>query len=165
MTTYSDEFIERCFSAWYNSSRSSGVKFKELLGETEESVPSYTTVNEWASKYGWYERADSLDAQITVRNDNEIVNSRAEMFKKQVEYSNRLIEEGMKYLNENGITSDNAAIRAIDLGLSTQRVTVGMAESYVKISKMGNDELQKELQKLLGVKSDEDTVDAEVEED
>ena len=58
-----------------------------------------------------------------------------------------------------------SAIRAIDLGLTTERISTGLAEVYVKISKMSDEDLTKELKKLIGGNSSqEETIDAEVDE-
>jgi len=88
------------------------------------------------------------------------------MWEEQERVASELVEKGMAFLNSElgGIKTDASALRAIDLGLSTQRVSTGMTEMVGKIALMSPDQLTTQLQKLLG-KGGEDALDAEIVED
>jgi hypothetical protein len=159
---FPDEYIERVFYAWYENDRKGGSGFISTMPETEDGrKPARITVDKWMREKGWIERADALDAEVSRKMDDEIINKRMEMFKKHEQIGSDLIEKGMAFLNdkEKGITNDSTAVRAVDLGITTQRVSTGMAEAYVKISKMSDEALNKELSRLIGKK--DDIVDAE----
>lgn len=143
---YDENYLEEIFYAWYEGGRSLSIVPKDKSG----SSPSKKTIEMWARDNDWNQRADILDAQVSKALDEKVIQRRAVMFEEHVKLADQLIEKGMKFLNEEGITSDNSAIRAITLGIETQRVSVGVAEAFAKISAMSNEQLEKELLKLTG---------------
>jgi len=163
INTFTEEYVEQVFYLWYENDRkvSNGL-VNNLSPNNFGHKPSKITITSWIGSNGWIERADALDAEVSRKMDEEIINKRMEMFKKHAEIGGELIERGRNFLNEDngGIKTDMAALRAIDLGLGTERVSIGLAEAYVKISKMSDEQLSAQLQKLIGKK--EETVDAEI---
>jgi hypothetical protein len=165
LSEYLDSYIDDCFTLYYENDRKIGDIFiSKLPLTTDGRRPSKSSVLGWERTHGWVERADALDAEVSRKADTEIINRRMKMFEKHEFVGTQLMEKGLAYLEENGITSDASAIRAIDLGITTRIASTGMAETYVKISKMSNDALSEELQKLLGFKNDE-IIDVDVIED
>lgn len=162
--TFTEEYINKTFYLWYDNNKSASRQLIDILPKDETGKsPSLTTVNAWVNKYGWIERADELDAKANGAMDNVAVEKRKEMYAQQEKVANELIEKGLAFLRENGIDSSNNAIRAIDLGLSTQRTVVGVAEQFVKISKMDDKQLLQELAGIL--KPPEKSVDGEIIKD
>lgn len=162
---YTEQYIEKVFYLWYDGGRKESNAFVNLLPKNEEGItPSKFTIIKWKSTRGWVERADALDAEASRAIDNTVIAERVEMYKKQKIVADQLINKGMKFLNEKGIQSDASAIRAIDLGFATQRVSTGIAEAYAKYAKMSDEQLSATLVKLLG-KKDDDVIDAIVEPD
>jgi hypothetical protein len=162
---FTDQYKDLVFYAWYRGGKKQGDSFVHDLQEDENGrKPAKFTVIKWIASEGWIERADALDAEVSRKQDDAIINERMEMFRKQKEVSDELVEKGLHFLNSEGIKTDASAIRAIDLGLSTQRISTGMAEMYTKISTMPNEALTKELQRLLGkpTSKDAETLDAEI---
>lgn len=159
---FSRDYIENTFFAWYKNNRANGNSFINSLAKDENGrAPSTTVVREWIQSYGWEERADALDVETTAALTREVIDDRIEMFKRHAEVGTALIEEGMKYLQKNGISSDAAAIKAIDVGIATQRISVGQAALGVSVFKMQDAQLDKELRRLLG-NNKENEIDAEV---
>jgi hypothetical protein len=162
---YPEQYIEEVFYLWYRGGKKQGDNFVHTLPEAPDGrKPAKFTVIKWINTLGWVERADALDAETSLALDKEVINERVEMFKKQKKIAGELVTIGMEFLNGKGIQTDASAIRAIDLGLSTQRISTGMAEMYTKISTMPNETLTKELQRLLGkpISKDDETLDAEI---
>ena len=60
----------------------------------------------------------------------------------------------MKYLLEHGIDNSQAAIRAIDIGVATQRISTGQAEMGAAVLKMRDSQLDRELRRLLGTEKE-----------
>lgn len=160
---FTEDYIDKVFYIWYRNDRRSGKSFINSLPEENGRRPALGTLKDWIGSRGWVERADALDAEVSMKLDNEIIQERVEMFRQHREIGKELRQKGMTYLNEKGIESDNAAIRAIDLGLATERTSVGMAAVLDKISKMSDEQLNKELAKLLGKK--EEAINADWVED
>lgn len=164
---YPEEYAERIFYLWYDGGRKLTNSFLNILPKSPDGrIPAKATLISWINTRGWTERADALDGEISLALDNEVIEKRKEMYRKQVEIADELVKKGMEFLNnkDNGIKTDASAIRAIDLGLSTQRVSTGMAESYAKISKMSDEQLNNELQKLIGGKK-LDIIDGDILEE
>ena len=158
-TKFTEDYIEKCFYAWYESGKR--IIIDKLPDNEDRGKPIRTTVENWITSYGWVERADALDAEASSILDKEAIEKRRLMFIEAVEVSDELIKKGRDFLTDRGIQTSADAIRAIDLGLTTKLRSVGAAEMYDKISKMSNEQLSKELQKLIGKK--DESVDAETE--
>lgn len=162
---YTDAYIDSVFYLWYEMGKKVGSGFLHALpATTEGKIVSRATIMGWLDNRGWRERADALDAEASRALDVLVIDRRKKMYEEQVRVADELVAKGMEFLNDKGIQTDASAIRAIDLGLATQRSAIGMAELHVKISKMSDEQMDKELQRLLGRKED-DSVDAEVIEE
>ena len=164
---FPDEYVETVFYLWYEGGRKEGTAFLNTIPVAPDGrTLKKPTLANWVRSRGWIERADALDAEASRSLDELVIERRKKMYEEQVRVADDLVKKGMEYLNEEGkgIQSDSAAIRAIDLGLTTQRISTGMAEAYVKISKMSDEQLTQTLQKLLGTSKveNEDMVDAEI---
>ncbi len=151
---YSEDYIDQVFYHWYENGKQTGAGLtarlqKDLNGRT----PTDSTVNNWVVQYGWVERADKLDVEVSKVLDTEVIDRRVEMYKRHAEIGQDMVEMGIAFLKENGIKTDQAAIRAIDSGVEIQRVSVGLAEAWQKISTMSDDQLTKELARLSGGKT------------
>lgn len=163
MAEYTDKYVEECFYAWYDGGKGFGKSILDKLPENENGhKPNVMTLQRWADENGWIERADALDAKVSLEMDKEIIDKRVEMYKKHAEVGEELIKEGMDFLKKQtengGIKTENAALRALELGMQTERVSVGVADMVRKIGEMTPDQLDRELQKLLGQKKDDEFI-------
>lgn len=167
---FPDEYVESVFYMWYEGGRKESITFLNTVPTAPDGrILKKPTLAHWVRSRGWIERADALDAEASRSLDELVIERRRKMYEEQVRVADDLVKKGMEYLNAEGkgIQTDSTAIRAIDLGLATQRISTGMAEAYVKISKMSDDQLNQALQKLLGTNKveNEDMVDAEILEE
>lgn len=160
---YTDKFIDGCFYIWYEGGKSFGRDLLDKLPVTEKgNRPNIITIQKWSDENGWIERADALDAKASLEMDKEVIDKRVKMYKRHAEVGDELIKEGMNFLkkqSENGgIKTENAALRALELGMQTERVSVGVADMVRKIGEMTPDQLDNELQKLLGKKKEDEFI-------
>lgn len=157
---YSDEYIEKVFYLWYENGKTTGSGLISLLQAEDGRTPSVFTIKDWVATKGWMERADALDAELSRALDGKMIDKRIKMYEEQVEIADELLKRGREFLaSEIGIRTGAEALRAIDLGLATKRVSVGASEAYEKISKMSDEDIAKELRNLLGKpKVDEDNI-------
>lgn len=165
---YSDSYIDQCFYIWYESGKSYSKDLVDKLPKTDRgNSPSILTLQKWGSEYGWLERADALDGQLSVAMDNSIINRRVAMYEKHAEVGKDLIERASKFFEEHGgIKTENAALRAMELGMETERKSVGVADYVRKLSEMTPDQLDRELANLLGPKKEEEfIIDGETKEE
>jgi len=161
---YSKDYIETVFYRWYENDRKmSGLM--ELIPETEDGrKPGTQTINDWEKQYGWQERADDLDAQTSLALDETVVEKRKKMFEKHAEIGSKLLEKAMEYLKDDfEFSRVEDVIKAISLGRDLERQSIGASDTISKIHQMTDEQLQKELKKLIPDK--ENSLEAEIVED
>lgn len=165
MQTFTEDYKDQVFYLWYENGKSINFNLMELLPVSSNGrKPSEVTIKDWARQGDWNTRADGLDGQVARVLDNSIIDKRVAMYQRHAEIGQDMVEMGMEFLKANGIKSDQAALRAIAEGVEIQRQSIGLAEALQKISTMDNDQLTRELQKLLGkpeMGEDDITVKAE----
>lgn len=153
--TYSDQYKEQTFVLWYDSNRKISQKFANSLPEDENGQrPTFKTIEKWRDEFGWMQRADALDGELSRKLQDEVINKRIKMYEEHVTVSNKLIELGKDFLDNHKIEEMGDALKAISLGVEIQRVSVGQIELGQKILRMSDEQLTKEIYKLMG-KSDE----------
>ncbi len=153
--TYSDQYKEQTFILWYDGNRKISNKFANSLPEDEKGQrPTFKTIEKWRDEYGWMQRADALDGELSRQLQDEVINKRIRMYEEHVEVSNSLIAKGKAYLENHPIDEMADALKAISLGVEIQRVSVGQIELGQKILRMSDEQLNREIYKLMG-KSDE----------
>lgn len=164
---YSDQYIEQTFYLWYKGGRKISNRFANSLPEDEKGQrPTFKTVEKWRDNFGWIDRADKLDADISNALQKEVISERTEMYKEHVEVSNSLIQKAKEFLDTHPIEEMSDALKAISLGIEIQRISVGQAALGHKILAMSDDQLTRELSKLLAPeKKNEEFIDAETEEE
>ena len=151
MLTFTEDYKDQVFYLWYENGKIINFNLMESIPVSPNGrKPSEGTIKEWVSQGDWNTRADGLDGQITRVLDNSVIEKRVAMYKRHAEIGQDMVEMGMAYLKENGIKKEESAIRAIAEGIDIQRQSIGLAEALQKISTMDNDQLTRELQKLLG---------------
>lgn len=130
-------------------------------------VPNRETIESWKKSLGWVERADSLDAEISRKYEEEIIHKRIRMYEEHAQVGNTLIEKGREFIKDHPIDDMGDALKAIDLGVEIQRTSVGQAEYGLRILQMTDDQLERELRKHLGTpptKEEDEFIDVEPEE-
>ena len=153
--TYSEIYKENVFVLWYDGNRKISNKFANSLPEDENGQrPTFKTIEKWRDEFGWMQRADALDGELSRKLQDEVINKRIKMYEEHVTVSNKLIELGKDFLDNHKIEEMSDALKAISLGVEIQRVSVGQIELGQKILRMSDEQLNKEIYRLMG-KSDE----------
>lgn len=165
--TYSDQYIEQTFYLWHRGGRKISQRFANSLPEDDKGQrPTFKTIEMWRDKFGWIDRADTLDAEISNTLQKKVIDDRVQMYEKHTALADALIEKAETFLRDHPITEMKDALKAIELGIEIQRVSVGQADFGRKLLEMSDDQLTRELNKMLQTpnKSDE-FIDAETEEE
>src|SRR5512139_3232065 len=125
---FDEKYIESCFYAWYRAGRpalqtrdgrvsAAGSRVARIMPVTEEGRrPEIHTINKWMDKYAWIERADALDAQVSVQMDEEVIKKRVKDLKKLAESGEKLLDKALKYFEDTDspfIDEPGAAVRAL----------------------------------------------------
>jgi hypothetical protein len=166
LADYSEKYIDQCFYTWFDGDRTVGNALIDKLPENEEGKkPGIFTVKRWVEEKGWVERADALDAEVSIQVEKSVIQKRVEMYEKHAKLADELITMGREFLQKQvdggGLKTENAALRAIELGFQTERVSVGVSDMVRKIGEMTPDQLDNELRKLLGQKQENEFIEGE----
>ncbi len=166
---YTKDYIEACFRAWY-AAGSPGMGnvdgrpsvggsrvIKSLPPDENGRRPNIITVISWMTKYGWRERADALDAEVSIRLDRESVEKRIETLRTLAEAGKNLMEKGLAFITSGASFEDNpsAAVRAVVAGAEMQFKFAGAADRLSAITQMSDKQIEQKLLQLLGKESRE----------
>jgi hypothetical protein len=181
---FSEQYIEACFYAWFRAGRptlqtrngaisASGARIMRVLPSTEDGKrPEIHTVNKWMDKYAWIERADALDAQVSVKMDHDVIQKRIKDLKKLADSGEKLLDKALAYLEteENPFEGEpGAAVRALIAASEMIFKYGGAADRLAQIANMTDKQLEAEARRLLGKDSNdenenEDMLEATLEE-
>ena len=162
--TYTEDYIEQCFFIWYQFNRGkSGLNSADNLPPSNEgNIPKSTTIAIWRKKYGWDERADALDGEVSMRLEKEAIEKKAEAIKRVVVMLEDAVSKASDHIKNEGYDSSASAVRML-LGGSEELVKlVGAGELLLAVSRMNDNQLTKEFYRLLG--KDDNVIDAEAED-
>jgi hypothetical protein len=169
---YSDDYKESCFYIWYKNGRPklgarNGSKIIPLMPFDETgSRPTLVTIKTWMTNDNWEQRADALDAQVSIRLDEEAIASRIDTLRTLAQNGRDLKDKGLGYLKSKDSPFENnpsAAVRAIVAGSEMEFKYAGAADMLANIAGMSDRQLDKELARLLG-KNENEIIEAETED-
>jgi hypothetical protein len=133
----------------------------DAIPETPEgSRPGIARLKQMKENNGWIERADALNALAIQKVDNQLVNQKAEMLKRQADQALQIANVARDHLLEHGFDTSASAVSALFKATEEERTVRGISEFLVKISQMPDEDLMKEAAKLL--KRSSDAIDGEV---
>lgn len=174
MTTsvvYAEHYKTQCKHAWYGAGRPDKLFQADKMFPEDEygRRPDTSTINTWRNEYLWDAWADEMDAQVEKLAEDDLINSRLVMLKKQAAYGAELQLKGIEHLRKSGFDSSASAVSAMKLGIDVERTSRGISERLIKITKLSDEQLMAETQKLLddAMETGEiiDVADIETEED
>lgn len=148
---YTEEYKEICFQAWYLAGRPSAVgRIRDILPEDVNGrKPVVSMIDAWRKDRMWDFRADDMDAKALAIVDNDLVMQKVEMLRRHAERARTLSEKAMTFLVEDGFDSSASAVNAYFRGTEEERLTRGIGDMIVKMSKMSDADLKDEIIKRL----------------
>lgn len=169
---YDNKYRETCFYVWYDNGRprlhsKDGSHVLKLMPLDEDgNRPGLATISRWMQDDGWIQHADALDAEVSIRLDQDAIENRVKTLRELAENGKTLKQKGLDYLNrEKDPFKENpsAAVRAIVAGSEMEFKYAGQADLLANVAGMTNKQLDKELTRLLG-KSENEIIEGESEE-
>lgn len=150
-TKFTEHYKFLCRHAWYAGGRPDGEASIMPVIPADESgrKPAYLTLVGWRDTYSWDAWADSMDAQVDKIVEDDLINERVKMLRDQASLGKELQTKALDYLRVNGFDSSSSAVSAIKLGVDTERTSRGISDRLVKMTKLTDEELSEETQKLL----------------
>lgn len=165
-SAYTNEYKEKCFVAWYANKRpSSAAKTREIIPVDEKGrKPNYPMLVKWLKDLEWHERADELDAKAMVLVDEALVNQKADMLKRQAIDAFAIANKAREFILEDGFDTAASAVNAYFKATEEERITRGIGDFVVKLSKMKDNEIQDEIIKLTNRAADSGQIILDAEE-
>lgn len=146
---FDKEYREVCFYAWYSAGCPVSIK-SAVPEDVKGRKPSNTTLSKWARDEGWKQRADAMDAQLSVTIDTEIIERKKQDYLELSQTGRELIKGATEYLKAEGFDSASAAVRAIGLGAEMVSKYSRAAEMIDSITGKTDKQIEKEIYRLLG---------------
>lgn len=153
--SYSEDYKSTLFLAWYRGNRPKDVG-KIIVSDERGETPARDTVLSWMRKENWGYRADTLDAEVKRRVENEAIYEKVEMLKRQADYGKQLQILGFEFFVANGIEKEATALQMIKIGAELEKNTRGLPQALEKIANMDNIALSDMASKMLAEYDDDD---------
>jgi hypothetical protein len=138
---YSKAQKEHVFQAWYNAGRPTFYRFESEARRILGGLVTRNTLEVWSKKEGWLLRADDMDAEAAIQAEQDMIANRRRMTETHQQLGVFLQTKGAAYLLENGITTEHAAIRALESGVQIERRAIGMPEIHEILHRMSTEGL------------------------
>lgn len=148
---YTEHYKKTLMALWYASGRPDSMTGfqKEVPDDEYGRKPDYHTISDWRNEQMWDAWADSLDAEADKMVEDVLVNQRLVMLKEQAARGHELQMKGMEHLRTKGFDTSASAVSAIKLGVDVERTSRGISDRMVKFTKISDEQLTEETQKLL----------------
>lgn len=162
---FTEDYIEQCFHVWFTLGQPKNMDtlWDAIPTPIEADKPSRAFLRSCVDNYGWVERADALNALAVQKAEPMLVDTRAQMFKRQAEQALQIANLAREHLLENGFDTSASAVNALFRATEEERTARGVSDMLVKISKMSPEELEARAIKLL--RRQNESVDAVIVED
>lgn len=146
LSPYGTDYKEKCFSIWYASGRKDLTEIRDTFPKDEKGrIPGMKQLWKWRREDGWDARADDLDTKALTIVENDLVQRKVEMLRRQAEVGFELQRRAMDYLQTEGFDSSASAVQAIKVGAEMERSSRGIDDLIVRMSKMDDAELVEEI--------------------
>ena len=157
---YSDEYKEKCFETWYAAGRpTSNARTLDILPKDEFGrIPSKTMLQNWRKDRMWDARADELDSKAIAIAEDALILQKADMLKRQAERAGQIAEKAFQSLQADGFDTSAAAVQAYFRATEEERMTRGISDMIVKMSKMNDADLADTVVELLRRANENDQI-------
>ena len=158
---FSEDYINTCFTVWYSLGQPTNMNLviDQIPESPDGNKPARLTLSKFKEDYGWVERADALNAKAVELVDKELVDTKAELLRKQFKVAAEVGQKAIDHILEDGFDSSSSAVNALRWASEEQRIVIGVSEMLVKISKLPNEDALARYNKLLQRKN---SVEAEI---
>lgn len=150
---FTEQYRQQCRSAWYAAGKPDADVLRKFLiekGIVEGGrAPRVSTIRRWRKIEMWDWWADDLDARALTIVEDDLVQQKAEMLRRQAKAAEDLQRMGMDYLRAESFDSSSSAVQAVIRGAELERTSRGIGEMIVKMSRMSDEELLNEIIKNL----------------
>ena len=158
---FDKEYRESCFYAWYSAGCPKIIR-NAVPQAKDGRRPTSTTLQRWSRDDGWRQRADAMDAEMSLTVDREIIERKKQDYLEMSESGRTLLKSAMDYLKEEGFDSASSAVRAIAVGSEMVSKYSRAAEMVDAVLGKTDRQIEKEIYRLLGKNTMDDSEIVEV---
>lgn len=164
---YSQDYIKKCFDAWYLAGRPSRPSdIKSIIPESILGTkPHVSQIRLWIVQGAWDAWADELDAKAYQIDDSALINAKAQMLREHLEQAKQVAAKALTHILKHDFDSSSSAVTAFFKGLEEQRKTQGFSDLLEKLDKMTNNDVEREIINLLNRASENDQIIDTVSQD
>lgn len=147
---YSKDYKEYCFLTWWRVGRPNWTNLVLQIEKFQDRMlPSTATLSDWAKEGDWVERANKLDLEVMDEIKQRFITEKAQMLARHAEVGKTLQDYGLEYLQNNPITSQGVALRAIQMGVEIEGSAAQIEKLVSSIAKMDDPQIEEGLKSLL----------------
>lgn len=171
---YGLSYKELVYSIWYTSNRPSIQRLSSMIPIDPENgdTPGSHTLILWYKNDAWVARADASDIELAKKTDRELIKVRMDMMKRHAKQARDIADKAFEYLQEQGYDSSASAVTAWVKSVEEEKKSTGMQIALTEVFALGDDDLKKKLDQLMGrlsnvgevtikrIDDGEDTIDA-----
>lgn len=166
---FSQIYIESVFATWQMNNRPNLSVLVDMIEPDERGEkPKADTIAKWKSKYAWDGRDLAIQAEVQQKTDRELVNIRMQMMKRHAERAREIGEMAFDYLKGVGFDSSASAVSAAFKAFAEEKQSTGMEVALAQVFTMTDEDLQREMNRLLGrvkdLQADGEVVEGTLEE-
>jgi hypothetical protein len=166
---FSNSYKDAIFTLWYSMGKPvARILYPKIpIYEDTGGKPAYETLHVWVTSEEFREKARMLDEQVMEQINAKMIAEKVEMLNRHATVGVTMQDIAMKYLDEHktelGISP---AVRLLVAGVEIERESRGIATTVEKITRMSDQDLESEIQKLLEKSPVElQTIDGEFDAD
>jgi hypothetical protein len=154
MPRYSTNYKDAVFLIWWKNGKPPIGKLWNIIPDDENSNhPSKGILEKWV-RDEFTEKATTLDAEFYSEIESQALQEKAEMLRRHTNVGTQMQDMSLKYLKEHEEElTINSATRLLIEGVRIERESRGIPDAFDNLSEKTDDELLKELQKLLSSSS------------
>lgn len=149
---YSNEYVDQIFVLWYSLGKPTPRQLYAKMPPYEAGgniLPEIATVAKWILN-DFNERAKILDAQVMEQVNAKMIAEKVEMLNRHAEISTQMQDIATEYLlNHKDDLGVGSAVRLLVAGIEIERESRGIATTVEKITRMSDQDLENEIQKLI----------------
>lgn len=143
---FSPEYKEKCFLAWLAAGSPYHIHDYSVFPDDEfgRKAPRLR-IRKWMVEEDWRGRADYVEDKAIEVATKDIINIKADILRKHFEDSVKIAEKALAKLTQDDFDSSASAVAAYFRATEEQRRAVGISEIIEKMTKMTNEELEREI--------------------
>lgn len=149
---YSQEYVLRAFTLWYELGKPIVRDLWSAIPEYQftQDKPTIATLQTWIGSEDWIERAYELDSEVEKHFKEKQIQSKVEMLERHAELGREMQEMSYTWLktHQDQLTP-GTAVRMLVEGVNIEQATAGIPEALKKMMTMKDEDVQKEIIKLL----------------